>query len=103
LSFKSFVQQDLEAIFSADEFEEAHLIDGKAVLIMVDNDRLQERSKKEYDGLSVGEILYFVGKTAFQCKPAQCCQQVFDGKQMQVFDVREDFGLYEIILTQNRA
>ena len=100
---KEKVQSDLAVFFNLDEFAEQHLIDGRSLNVIVDNDKLKERSKKEYDGLTVGELLYYVKAEDFGERPEQGTPQVFDGRQMYVFDIREDMGLYEIILSQNRG
>lgn len=103
MSFKEQIQADLDLIFSFDEFAEPHKIDDRTLYIIVDNDRLMRRSKKEYDGISVGEILYYVKKEDYGERPAEGTPQLFDGRLMYVFDCREDSGIYEIILRQNRS
>lgn len=102
-NFKDLLNQDLNTFFNSDEFGETHNIDGKDVTIIVDTDKLQERSKKEFDGLSVGELLYFVKVSDLSKKPVQDSIQVFDKKPYLIFNVREDNGIYEIILQQNRG
>lgn len=103
MSFRDQIQADLVTFFNQNEFAEPHLIDGRTLNVTVDNDHLKERSKKEYDGISVGEILYFVSAEQYGERPEQGAPQVFNDRQMYVFDVREDTGVYEIILSQNRG
>lgn len=103
MGFKSQIQSDLDTFFNFDEFAEPHIINNRTLNIIVDNDRLMERSKKEFDGISVGEVLYFVKKSDFGERPEPSAPQIFDGKQMYVFDCREDNEVYEIILHQNRG
>jgi hypothetical protein len=104
MSFKEFVVQDLQAFINADEFATAHNIDGRTLNVIVDNDRLIQRSKKEFDGITVGELLYFVEVSAFGSeRPKPRNSQNFDKRLMYVFDVREYDGIYEIILSQNRG
>ncbi|TZE81997.1 hypothetical protein [Calorimonas adulescens] len=103
MSFKDTVQSDLNVFFNLDEFAETRTIDGRALNVIVDNDRLQQRSQKEYDGISVGEILFYVKASEFGERPEQGTPMIFDGRQMYVFDCREDDGVYEIILQQNRG
>ncbi|MFO7153943.1 MAG: hypothetical protein DIU64_003140 [Caldicoprobacter oshimai] len=93
--------KDLAIFFN--DFAEPHTINGKVINIIVDNDRLIQRSKKEYDGLSVGELLFYVKKTDFGERPEVDAPLIFDNRQMYVFDCREDEGIYEIILRQNRG
>ncbi len=104
MNFKDFSNQDLKTFVNSDEFADTHTIDGRILNVIVDNDRLMERSKKEYDGISVGELLYFVEVSAFgAAKPKPKDAQRFDNKLLYIFDVREDLGMYEIILSQNRG
>lgn len=103
MNFKEFAELDTMVIFQSDEFESVHLIDGQSVRVIIDNERLKERSKKEFDGLSIGEMLYYVQKTALIKRPVKDQLQMFDNRQMLVFDVREEPGIYEVILTQNRG
>lgn len=94
---------DLDVFMNRDEFGEIHRINGRDMTVMVDNDRLMERSKNEYDGISVGELMYFVRKEELGKRPEEGASQIFDGRQMYVFSCREDNGLYEVILSQNRG
>ncbi|MDA3732383.1 hypothetical protein PBV87_12880 [Niameybacter massiliensis] len=102
MGFKEQINKDLDqTFFNIDEFAEEHIINGQKISIVVDNDRLEERSKKEYDGLYVGELLFFVPKSRLSAKLKQDGPVIFDGKQMYVFSLREDNGVYEVILNQN--
>lgn len=103
MSLKKQIQADLNLFFNTDDFADTHLINGRPLNVVVDNDQLTKRSKKEYDGISVGEVLYFVKAEDFGERPEQGAPQIFDGRQMYVFDCREDNGVYEIILQQNRG
>lgn len=96
--FKDQIAQDRAVFINTDEFAEEHVIDGNTVSITVDNDRLIERSKIEYAGVMVGNILYFAKSEDFDRKPEPEDVQDFDGDDYKVFDVREDDGMLEIIL-----
>jgi len=100
---KDYFSSDLNTFVNQDDFAETHTIDKRVLTIIVDNDRLMHRSKKEFDGISFGEILYFVKKSEFGARVEEGTPQIFDGRQMYVFNIREDNGMYEIILTQNRG
>lgn len=101
--FKDYIASDLSIFLNSAEFGETHRINGTNYTIIVDNDRLKERSKKEYDGITVGEILFFVAKDTFGSCPDPDAPILFDKRQMFVFDAREESGMYEIILYQNRG
>lgn len=100
-AFNDMAKQDLDIFFNL--FADLHDINGKQLNVIVDNDRLIYRSKKEFDGISVGEILYYVKASDFGKMPEVGSSQIFDRRQMYVFDAREDAGVYEIILHQNRS
>ena len=99
--FKDQIALDRAVFTNVDEFGGSHKIDGVEIDITVDNDQLKHRSKVEYDGIVVGDILYFVEIEKFTQKPKPEDVQVFDGIPCIVFDVREDTGMYEIILKKN--
>jgi len=103
MAFKDDVVKDLNIFFDINGLAAQHTIDGRTLKIIVDNDRLIQRSKKEYDGISVGEILYYVNAVDFGERPKQGASQIFDGRPCLVFDCREDEGVYEVILQQNRG
>jgi hypothetical protein len=100
-SFKELLQNDLNVFINIDEFGEQHTINKQRINIVIDNDRLKHRSKVEYEGVVVGDILYYAKASDFIKKPRVDQIQEFDGKQCMVFDVREDMGLLEIILKRN--
>ena len=99
--FKDYINQDLAVFLSSTEFAESHKINGRMLNIVIDNDRLMQRSKKEFDGISVGELLYYVSAAEYGDPPKVDEIQMFDSRQMQVFDVRVDTGIYEVILRGN--
>ena len=99
--FKDLIASDRAIFFNPSEFGEVHKINGQDYTVIIDNDRLQHRSKKEFDGLIVGDTLYYIQADSFTKKPKPDEVQVFDGVACLVFDVREDFGVYEIILKKN--
>jgi hypothetical protein len=101
LNFKAQLQKDINVFFNVSEFADSHTLDGKVINCVVDNERLIERSKKEYDGISVGELLIFVKENDINKNLKQGMPIVFDGKQMSIFNIRKDMGIYEIILSQN--
>ncbi|MCR4442148.1 MAG: hypothetical protein QHH10_08245 [Peptococcaceae bacterium] len=103
MGIKDDLNKDLGVFFNTDELAEQHIIDGRPLNIIIDNDRLMQRSRKEFDVISIGEILYFVKKVDYGERPREGAPQVFDGRLMYVFSCREDGGIYEIILQQNRS
>jgi hypothetical protein len=102
MNFKDTVLNDINNVFfNAGEFAESHNIGGKVVNCIIDNDRLMERSKKEFDGIYVGELLIFVKTADIEIELSQGMPLIIDKKQMYIFSLREDDGIYEIILSRN--
>ncbi len=102
MNLKEQIFAEMALFFNSAEFAQEATIDGKRCLVVVDNDRLMQRSKSEYEGISCGELLFYIKAADLPRKPAPESAMRFDGKPMIVFDCREDEGIYEIILTHNR-
>lgn len=90
------VIEDLVIFF--EDFSEEMFINGNFIDIVMDQDRLKERSKKEFDGIYVGDLLYFAKVKEFIREPKIGDMQIINKKKYTIFDVRKDLGLYEIIL-----
>lgn len=101
MSAKDNFESDLDFFFNDDEFCGEHTLDGQVINCIVDNEALQARSKKEFDGLSLGEVLLFIKKSELIKTYEQEMPVVFDNKQMYVFKISEDMGVYEIVLSEN--
>ena len=102
-SFKDYMTEDIDVFFNVDEFAEPHRINGRGMDIVMDEDRLKQRSQTEFEGIGSAEVLFFVKVSDLEEKPEVGSPLKFDKKQMYVLDVKEDSGTYEIILTQNRG
>jgi len=100
-TFKELRDQDLNVFFNPEEFGELHAINGKPMVIIVDDERLKERIAKEFQGVTVGEILYQVPASVYGVKPKINERQMFDTRLFYVFDAKLIDGLYEIILSKN--
>jgi len=103
MSLKDQIKDDLSLFFNPEDFAETYSIDGEELPVIVDNDRLKERTQKEFDGISIGEILFFVKLDDLGYRPEAGTPLKFGRRQMYVADCKEDRGVLEIILTQNRG
>jgi hypothetical protein len=101
MNFKEYTNQDLQVFINLNEFADTHTIDGRTLTVIVDNDRLMERSQKEYDGAYIGEILYFVNAAEYGVLPETEAIQTFDGQCYYVASAKSEMGMYEIILKGN--
>lgn len=107
MTFKELLEQEAKRIFlNFDEFGEKHLIDGKEMLVIVDNNEHIEREKRQTsraEGLYIKELLFYVSKEDFGSLPAigRICR--FDRKDYIVADAINEDGIYSITLEANRS
>lgn len=93
-----YLASDRNVFINLDEFGTIHNIGGRELSVVVDNDRLTVRTQKDYQGIYVGDILFFVSASAFGKRPKPEMVLLFDDVPYTVFDAQEDNGVYEIIL-----
>lgn len=103
MDFKNQLKKDLDTFFNFDEFAEEHLVNKRKLNIIIDNETLKERTRKEYEGIFVGEILYFVKAKDYGLPPKAEELHLLDGRQYKVFDINIENGVYEIILQSARS
>ncbi|WP_160688329.1 hypothetical protein [Clostridium sp. C2-6-12] len=101
MDFKELLKDDLNVFINPDEFGEPHVIDGKVVNIIVDEETLKDRNKKEYDGIVQADVLYFAKEEELMKAPRPKSIQLFDGVLYEIFDAKLDDGVYEVILQAN--
>lgn len=104
MSFKDFIAQDLDTVFfDTDTFSESAIIDDHVCEVQIDNERLLERSEKEYGGITAGLTLYFIPVSKYPGVPRVGNSQVFNKKLVYIDSVSEMDGVYEIVINQNRG
>lgn len=101
MAFKDRILLDRDVFVNQDEFAAQHTINGIPVPVVLDNDHLQHRTQVEFDGLVIGDLLFFVRTEDMPFEPKTDQAITFDGIPCQISDRREDNGLYEIILKKN--
>jgi len=111
MDFKTLLEEDQAAFFNVNEFAEQALLEKKNVTIIVDNEKLQERSKVEYEGIAVGDLLFSIQGS--ELKKYGLFLKWNDqitlkregesgrGQRGAIFDIRKDSGTFEIILKFN--
>jgi len=102
-SFKEILEQDAKTFFNEDEFSSEHNIDGKDVIITMDNDLLKERKAKHAEGTYLGDLLFSIKKEDFGAEPAIGQHVKFDTDTKFVTDFQEDMGIYIITLSENKS
>ena len=103
--FKEYVKNDIDNIFiNNDEFSEKVMINGVEVSVMEDSDKLEYKIKKDYDGLIIGDILFYISETDYAMIPKVENPPVthmainYRGNPCTVMNVNKQMGMYEIIL-----
>lgn len=90
-------------LFNEAELGAWHRINDTPLLLIVDNDALRERVDiHAVAGVHLGRVLFFAKAEDFPERPEEGQPMVYDGQPMYVSTCNEDFGLYEITLSQER-
>ena len=105
MSFKEYVAHDINNTFiNLDEFADTVNINGVAVNVVEDKDQLLYRIKKNYDGLVVGDILFYIGAEEYKKiphvpdVPTVNVAVNYNGRPCIMTDVLLQEGMYEITL-----
>lgn len=105
MSFKDYVANDINAVFMDNrEFASDVKINGVTVRVSEDEDNLRYRIQKNYDGLVVGDVLFYITLNEYAKIPhmlpvPQPEQRLhYNGKPAVITIVNENMGLYEIII-----
>lgn len=105
MMFKEYVQHDITSSFiNLNEFASEVVINSVPVKVVEDKDQLLYRIKKNYDGLIVGDILFFIsaeeyGKIPNVSKIPSVNEAInYNGRPCLITDVNSQEGLYEITL-----
>lgn len=105
MSFKEYVRHDIANTFeNNDEFAGKVNINGVTVNVIEDKDQLLYRIKKNYDGLVVGDILFYISMGEYSKIPhvshiPKANEAVtYNGRPCIIMEVNEQEGMYEITL-----
>lgn len=111
MGFKEQVARDNKTVFlNLEEFADVHLINGREMPCIVDNNEQIEREKRaQYkqsfraDGLYVKELLIYVRAADFGALPAVGRLLQFDGKNYLISDAIDEDGIYSLSLEANKS
>lgn len=105
MNFKEYIEHDIKTTFiNGDEFAEEKSINGVKLSVVEDSDKLEYRIKKNYDGLLIGDVLFYISAEDWGkiprvgAIPSVNMAINYDGKASTVINVNKQSGLYEIIL-----
>lgn len=101
MSLKDEIANDINNVFlDFDDFAEEHLIEGKKILCVIDNDTLKTRQGSAEIGIDESTLLVFA-KVDDLPKKKQGGVLNVDNKLYMIDDWKVNFGMAEIALHQN--
>lgn len=111
MSFKELVDQDNRTVFmNLDEFADTHVINGKEIQCIIDNNEMIDREKRyQYkrslyaDGVYLKEVLLYVKAEDFGPLPAVGRALTLDKKSYIISDAIDEGGIYSISLEANKT
>ena len=103
--FKEYVAKDIENIFvNEKEFSEIVTINGVSVVVNIDNDKLSQKAFTDFEGVIIGDILFYISAEEFKKIPLMKKTPkaddalMFNGKPSVIINVTETVGIYQIAL-----
>ena len=110
MNFKEQVATDNKKVFiNPQEFSDKHIINGKKMLCIIDNDGLAERRKKNRnrssfytEKISIKEFLIYVKAEDFGILPYIGRQIIFDNDQYTITEAVNEDGIYCLTMEANK-
>ena len=111
MTFKEQIAKDNRTVFmNIDEFGDIHNVNGKDMIVLIDNNELVDREKRyQYrhslyaDGVYLKELLIYVHAEDFGPLPAIGRIVTFDNKTYIVSDAINEDGIYSLCLEANKT
>lgn len=102
-TFKDIVLQDLRTFINPDEFGDLHMVNGKEIPVMVDEDLLKQQAESinRGDGIYYSNLVVFIQEQKMDKVPVIGELFNLDDIHYLVEDVGESMGLVEIKLGAN--
>lgn len=105
MNFKEYIADDISNTFiNNNEFADEVLINGVKVNVVEDSDKLEHRIKKDYDGLIIGDVLFYISEAEYRkiprvTNPPTANQSIsYKGKPSIITRVNVNLGVYEVII-----
>lgn len=106
MTFKQLMRQDVKKVFlNPEEFGEEHIVNGKRMLIMIDDNELTEREKRmksNMDGIYKKQTLIYVSALDYGPLPGIGKPVKIDGVTFIVTDSINEGGVYSLHLEANK-
>ncbi|MEZ3423190.1 MAG: hypothetical protein K1W39_05705 [Lachnospiraceae bacterium] len=106
MDFKEIIRDDIKKVFlDPAEFGEEHTVNGKKMVIIIDDNELTEREKRiksHMDGIYKKQTLIYVHALDFGPLPGIGKPVVIDGSTFIVTDSINEGGVYSLHLEVNK-
>lgn len=106
LTFKDIVREDIQNMFlNLEEFAEEHMVNNKKIKIIIDNNEMIEREKRDKSyvrGIYKRQFLIYVAAKDYGPLPGLGTTIILDGNVFLVADAINEMGVYSIILEANK-
>ena len=103
MTFKEQLKADLQqTFFNTEEFGEKHIWDGQEIKAIVDSDDLIAKYSSEFEMLEKGSSLVMAPASEFRKKPQTNAAIIFDGNYSVIDEIKEEAGMYAIVLNAAR-
>jgi hypothetical protein len=107
MTFKEIIANDVHEVFlNANEFSDAHIINGVKMPCQEDSNEQIEREKRmsqHMDGIYLNQKLIYVAASDYGPLPKQGSMITYDGRKYKVADAIAEDGVYSITLEATRA
>lgn len=107
MTFKEILRQDTKTVFlNPEEFGEEHIVNGKKMFIIIDDNELTEREKRmksHMDGMYKKQTLIYVSALDFGPLPGIGKPIKIDGATFIVADSINEGGIYSLHLEANKS
>lgn len=107
MTFKDLLKQDVSAVFlNPKEFGEKHTVNGKEMVIIIDNNEQIEREKRvgQSDGaVYANQKLFYAAASDFGALPKQGSKILLDGEVYLVDGAIAEGDIYSITISANRG
>lgn len=103
------IERDNKIFFNTNDFADLHSVNGVQVAIVEDNDKLSEKITKDYDGLIIGDILFYIADIDMRkikrinYPPRVGDVLIYDDEEMEITSVINQDGQWELILIYQGA
>ena len=103
ISHKEQARRDLDHIYSIDEIDELHVVEGKEIHIIPDDDKLIELKGGGESGVAAASFLFYAKTEDLPKRRAPGSSLNVDGREYTVIVWGEASGMSTVILEQART